>query len=58
LAQLLQVARGKGLTPIGEPIDARYNSHFSLPLLRRNGVMVEVAESGDRRCLARCIWAE
>jgi len=46
-AQLLKAVRAAGLTPIGKPVYARYNSPFSLPFLRRNEVMVEIAESGD-----------
>ncbi|WPL17351.1 SOUL heme-binding protein [Thiorhodovibrio winogradskyi] len=42
--KLLKAVQADGLTPIGTPVYARYNSPFSLPFLRRNEVMVEIDE--------------
>lgn len=43
LAKLLACVDENGLTAIGEPVWARYNSPFSLPFLRRNEILVELA---------------
>lgn len=41
-AALLRDAEAAGLTVIGEPVFARYNSPFTLWFMRRNEVLVEV----------------
>ena len=43
-AALLEDVKAAGLTTVGEPIFARYNSPFALWFLRRNEVLVEVKE--------------
>ncbi|KAA6184580.1 heme-binding protein [Thiohalocapsa marina] len=42
-ANLLAAVQAAGLTTRGPPVYARYNSPFSLPVFRRNEVMIEVA---------------
>lgn len=44
---LLRAVEEAGLQPAGAPVYARYNSPFSLWFMRRNEVMVPVAESAD-----------
>lgn len=41
---LLDALQKDGLHPSGKPIYARYNSPFSLPMLRRNEILVPIAE--------------
>jgi hypothetical protein len=46
-AALLLAVRDAGLTVVGEPVFARYNSPFTLWFLRRNEVLVEVTRSAQ-----------
>ena len=41
--ELLQWAAGKSLTVTGTPQLARYNPPWTLPMFRRNEILVEVA---------------
>lgn len=45
--ELLQILAGAGIKPAGEPWLARYNAPFSLPMFRRNEVLVEVDRVPD-----------
>jgi hypothetical protein len=44
---LLDALQRDGLQPRGVPIYARYNGPFSLPMLRRNEILVLLADSPD-----------
>ncbi len=46
--RLLRAVEEAGLRPLAAPVYARYNSPFSLWFMRRNEVMVEVAETGSK----------
>ena len=43
-AELLAWAKAKNLSPIGAPQLARYDPPWTLPMFRRNEVMVEVED--------------
>ena len=45
--RLLDALQRDGLQPRGVPIYARYNGPLSLPMLRRNEILVPLAESPD-----------
>ena len=48
--ELLRVAlSNEGIEIAGDPILARYNSPFSLPMFRRNEVMFEIVGSGGKK---------
>lgn len=42
--QLQDYIQQKGLSPSGEPVYAFYNDPWTLPFMRRNEVMIEIAE--------------
>ena len=48
-AALLEAVKSAGFVTVGEPIFARYNSPFTLWFLRKNEVLVEVAEGTDAK---------
>ncbi len=45
---LLEAVRAAGLTPLAPPVYARYNPPFTPWFMRRNEVLVEVADRRDR----------
>jgi hypothetical protein len=59
-AALMQAVKAAGLTTVGEPIFARYNSPFALWFLRRNEVLVEVKEerTGEQGAEADAVWLQ
>ena len=46
--ELLRILAAAGIKPVAEPRLARYNAPFSLPLLRRNEVLIEVNKVPDQ----------
>lgn len=47
IEEVLNWANNQGLKPIGTPQLARYNPPWTLPMFRRNEIMVEVAKPGS-----------
>ncbi len=46
-AKLRSALAAAGLETVGRPIFARYNSPFSLPMIRRNEIMLQLADPTD-----------
>ena len=46
---LVDAIQSANIEAVGEPVLARYNSPFSLPMLRRNEIMVEIKAPRLRR---------